>query len=264
MIFDCHAYLGSYPFRPLRYNTAETLVGLMDREGIDRAAVGSLNALFFRDVQAANEELAYQVMNHQDRLTPLATLNPAYPGGDEDWHRCFDVLKMRGLVLCPAYHGYALDDPKALALMTRASERRLPIFVRVQVEDTRKQHRLVQVPNIPVEQIASAFCKLPQAQFVLLDMGLQMRRLLELVDDTRNLYADFCRWEVFTYDELSVPWLVEKLGIDHLCFGTGMPFDVPRIARVKLDALDLSAEDRLKISGGNLARLLPVTPATLH
>ncbi len=31
MIFDCHAYLGHYPFRPLRYNTGAGLVELMDR-----------------------------------------------------------------------------------------------------------------------------------------------------------------------------------------------------------------------------------------
>ena len=44
--------------------------------------------------------------------------------------------------------------------------------------------------------------------------------------------------------------------VEQVLFGTGMPFDVPRISKVKLDALELSPEDRAKISGGNLARLL--------
>lgn len=259
MIFDCHAYLGHYPFRPLRYNTGAGLVELMDREGIDRAAVGSLSALFYRDVQSANEELAQEVAGRRDRLSPLATLNPAYPGCDADFDRCFGALDMRGLVLCPTYHGYALDEPRSLSLMARASERGLPIFLRIQVEDPRKQHRLVQVPSIPVEQIASAVRKLPQARFVLLGMGGEMARLLEMLemlDDWHNLYADFCRAEVFAYWDFSVAWLIEKLGADHVIFGTGMPFDVPRISRVKLEALDLPPADFARIAGGNLTQLI--------
>ncbi|MBM4429107.1 MAG: metal-dependent hydrolase [Chloroflexi bacterium] len=255
MIFDCHAYLGNYPFRPLCYNTGASLVELMDREGIDQAAVGSLNALYYRDVQAANEELAQEVTGRRDRLVPLATLNPAYPGCDHDFARCFGPLDMHGLVLCPTYHGYALDDPPALALMARAANQGLPVFLRVQVEDPRKQHRLVQVPNIPVEQIASAVRKLPQARFVLLDMGGEIAQLLELLDDQRNIYADFCRAEVFSYWDFSVGWLVEKLGADHILFGTGMPFNVPRISQVKLEALDLPPDDFARIAGENLAQL---------
>lgn len=256
MIFDGHACLGHYPFRPLRYNTGAGLVELMDREGIDRAAVGSLSALLYRDVQAANEELAQEVAGRRDRLWPLATLNPAYPDCGADFDRCFGALDMRALVLAPTYHGYALDDPRSLSLMARASERSLPIFLRVQVEDPRKQHRLVQVPNIPPEQIASAARKVPQARLVLLDMGAEIARLLEMLDDWHNLYADFCRAEVFSYWDFSVAWLIAKLGVDHVIFGTGMPFDVPRIARVKLEALDLQPADFDRIAGGNLAQLI--------
>lgn len=256
MIFDCHAYLGHYPFRPLRYNTGAGLVELMDREGIDRAAVGSVSALFYRDVQAANEELAHEVAGRRDRLLPVATLNPAYPGCDADFDRCFGALDMRALVLCPTYHGYALDDPRSLSLMARASERGLPIFLRTQVEDPRKQHRLVQVPSIPPEQVASAVRKLPQARFVLLNMGGEMERLLEMLDDWHNLYADFCRAEVFSYWGFSVAWLIEKLGADHVLFGTGMPFDVPHISRVKLEALDLQPADSARIASENLAQLI--------
>ena len=257
MIFDCHAYVGHYPFRPLRYNDGRGLVELMDREGIDRAAVSSLNALFYRDCQAANEELYHEVQGREQRLVPLATLNPAYPGYDTDFDRCFDELEMRGLRLCPAYHGYALDDPRSLALMGRAAERELPIFVQVRVEDPRKQHRLLQVPDVPVEQIASAVRKLPRASFVLLDTFDEVKDLISLLDAAiRNVYVDICRLEVYSYWDLSLGSLIERLGVERVLFSTGMPFDEPRISKVKLDALDISPEDRARIGGGNLARLL--------
>jgi predicted TIM-barrel fold metal-dependent hydrolase len=271
MIFDCHTYVGHYPFRALRYNTGAGLLELMDGEGIDRAAVSSLNALFYRNCQDANEELYHEVQGRRERLVPLATLNPAYPGCDSDFERCFGELDMCGLRLCPTYHGYALDDPRSLALIARAAERGLPIFVQVRVEDPRKQHHLLHVPDVPVEQIASAVRKLPRASFVLLDMGAGVEELITLLDAAvENVYVDLCRFEVYSYWTLSLGWLIERLGAERVLFGTGMPFDVPRISKVKLDALELSPEDRAKISGGNLARLLalnnpgPATGDELH
>lgn len=62
----------------------------------------------------------------------------------------------------------------------------------------------------------------------------------------------------------SVGWLIEKLGVDHVLFGTGMPFDEPRISRIKLDALDLSGNERAKIGGENLAKLLNLNSLKLH
>ena len=40
-MIDINAYLGHFAFRPLRYNTADELLRLMDRKGIERAAVSS-------------------------------------------------------------------------------------------------------------------------------------------------------------------------------------------------------------------------------
>src|SRR2546423_12597361 len=49
MIIDVNASLGHYAFRALRHNTAATLLELMDRNGIVKAVVSSLPALFYRD-----------------------------------------------------------------------------------------------------------------------------------------------------------------------------------------------------------------------
>ena len=37
MIIDVNASLGHYPFRKLRFNTAEKMIGLMDRNGVERS-----------------------------------------------------------------------------------------------------------------------------------------------------------------------------------------------------------------------------------
>ncbi len=88
MIIDLHAHLGHYPFRRLRHHTAPGLLGLMDRSGIDKAVVSSLNAVFYRNVHEGNRDLRAatgrvatgQAVTGQtaDRLIPLATVNPRY------------------------------------------------------------------------------------------------------------------------------------------------------------------------------------------
>ena len=57
MIIDINAFLGHYPFRQLRFNNAAKMVELMDGNGIDRAVVSSLHAVFYRDSHRGNAEL---------------------------------------------------------------------------------------------------------------------------------------------------------------------------------------------------------------
>jgi predicted TIM-barrel fold metal-dependent hydrolase len=80
MIIDMSAYLGHWPFRRLRHNDADGLLALMDRAEIDRACVSSASAIFYRNSQAGNEELAGQIAGHEDRLTPFAVINPGVRG----------------------------------------------------------------------------------------------------------------------------------------------------------------------------------------
>ena len=88
MIIDVHCHLGHWPFRPLRHNTAAGLVERMDRFGIDRAVVASANAIFYRDAQAGNEELAQNAAAFGERFILLATVNPKYAGWERDLDRC--------------------------------------------------------------------------------------------------------------------------------------------------------------------------------
>ena len=61
MIIDINAYLGHFAFRQLRYRTADSLMGLMDRKLVDKAVVSSANAITYRNAEAGNEELAAEV-----------------------------------------------------------------------------------------------------------------------------------------------------------------------------------------------------------
>ena len=80
MIVDVNAYLGHFAFRQLRYNTAVSLLALMDSKRIDKAVVSSASAITYRNAQAGNEEVAEEVRGLTDRLIPFAVINPSYAG----------------------------------------------------------------------------------------------------------------------------------------------------------------------------------------
>ena len=58
MIFDINAWIGTWPFRYLTDSDAHGVAGRMVRAGIDRAVVSSIEAIFHRNPQPANERLA--------------------------------------------------------------------------------------------------------------------------------------------------------------------------------------------------------------
>src|SRR5688572_19530819 len=108
MIIDVNACVGHYPFRQLRFNTAEKLIGLMDRNGIDRAVVSSLHAVFYRDAHRGNEELIEQIAPYGSRLIPIGTVNPKYVGWERDLAELVEQRKMKAITLVPEHHGYSL------------------------------------------------------------------------------------------------------------------------------------------------------------
>jgi len=98
LIIDINAYIGHWPFRQLRYNTSEGLLKLMDENGIDRAMVSSINAIFYRNSHAGNKELSEWTKTHRDRFLPFATLNPRYAGWKDDLKQCHEEY---GMDRCP-------------------------------------------------------------------------------------------------------------------------------------------------------------------
>ena len=139
MLLDGVAYLGNWPFRKLRYNTAESMLERMDRCGIDGAVVSSLNAVLYKDVMNGNCELA-EAVKGLDRFIPLAVINPAYPHWKEDFLYCLDELGMKGLEIFPGYHNYSLDLPELKELLTLAAQRKVPVRVPGRLVDIRGRH----------------------------------------------------------------------------------------------------------------------------
>lgn len=279
-LFDINAYLGNYPFRPVPRNTAKELLELMDREGIEQALVSPLEALFYRDAQLANDLLYKEIEQHTDRLLPAYVVNPVFPGWEDDLKRCNDDLGAKAIRLYPSYHSYKLDDSASMDVIDAASELNLLVTIGCRVEDPRKQHPLVRIPDADIIQIVSAAVKRPLVNFVTngingdetirltklwacamgnalprgdqVFMGTGDDRVLEDGDFTKmNIFIEFSHTMLYNFDYLKR--LLVGPGYQNLLLGTGMPFDNPKSALLKLDGMKIS-EDQKSAIGGKTAR----------
>jgi hypothetical protein len=256
MIIDVNAYLGHFAFRPLRHNTATGLLKLMDRQGIDRAIVSSASAITYRNSQAGNEEVAAEVKRHRGRLIPFAVINPSYSGWQHDLKCCCEEFGMKGLRLYPRWHNYKLSDPCCLDLVNEAAERDLPVSIPIRAEDQRQRSWLVEVPDVPLEEITGLLKACPKARFLLIN-GIGFAKS-PLGTRKAGLPPNYCieisRLSAVLGNE--VGQLVADLGPSRLVFGTGMPFNYPDPALIKLAVLDASRQVKDMIRWRNAAGLL--------
>jgi hypothetical protein len=256
MIIDVNAYLGHFAFRQLRHNTSDGLLKLMDRTGIDRAVVSSAGAVTYRNAQSGNEEVAADVKPHRDRLTAFAVINPFYAGWQDDLKICHEDFGMRGLRLYPKWHNYQLSDRRCLDLVNAATEQGMVISVPIRVEDKRQRSWLVDVPDVPLDELAALVKACPKARFVLLNGLGYAKSPLGRKDNglPANYVIEISRLSALLDNEIG--HLIASLGAGRLVFGTGMPFSYPDPALLKLEVLPASKEDKEKIGWQNIAQWL--------
>jgi len=256
LIIDVNAYLGHWPFRQLRHNTASGILRLMDENGIDKAIVSSINAIFYKNCHAGNEELAVETKTHRDRLITFATLNPQYAGWEDDLKQCREDFGMAGLRLFPHYHSYELASKTSLDMIHKATDGGMVLAVPVCMVDRRQRHWLDNVSDLPISDIESAMRECPEAGFIILsgrgfqDSGLVRDEKLR----SGNFLIEISRLSVVLQEE--IPRLIEVLGPSKLAFGTGIPFKYPMPALLKMQVLDAPEQVKEKIRWENVARML--------
>jgi hypothetical protein len=256
MIVDVNAYLGHFAFRRLRHNTAASLLAVMDSKQIDKAVISSSSAITYRNAQAGNEEVAEEVRGHSDRLIPFAVINPFYAGWQDDLKVCHEEFGMAGLRLYPKWHNYQLSSVCCGELVNAATERGMVISIPIRVEDNRQRSWLLNVPDVPLEEIVELVKAHPKAHFILLNgIGYTRCPLGQKDNGLPSNYAiGLSRLSAVLANELGQ--LITNLGAERVMFGTGMPFNYPDPALVKLEVLDSSEADKEKIRSQNVTNWL--------
>jgi len=252
MIFDADTWVGHWPFRALPHRSTADLLRQMDRHGIDKALVGSLHALFYKDAHEANRELAREVRRHRDRLVPCAVLDPTYAGWRDDLRQCRDDLGMSVLRLVPHYHGYSLGDRVAAELAEAAHGLKMRVALIGRMVDPRGRHRLDPGREADASQVAAFVKRFPKASFLMLNFADAPERRRW---DEPPCYFDVVRFVGGSGTRLQKQ--IEKYGADRLLFGSTLLLRYAKPTLLALEQCKLRKRDRERILWRNLARLVP-------
>lgn len=280
-IVDANAYLGSFPWRPVNGSAGE-LVSLMDSKGVDRAVVSSIDAVFYRDAHAGNEELVDEIDGYRDRLIPFATINPTFPEWERDLRECVESFDMRGVRLFPLYHDYDLDDPAIVDLLELCAELNVPAMFVATLEDVRQRHPRFTLRGHDdlankhwgeeqVDQLVETLKAAPAADVVIANAWSRAGRikhrvttsypagvrLNNLVRDGRTLFVVEDLYMFFRYQGEGI---VEHVGVDHLVSGPQMPLLTFDAHYIYTDHLPVDDDEKERVRSGNILDLLDVSP----
>jgi predicted TIM-barrel fold metal-dependent hydrolase len=123
---DMHTHLPGTTMGSCPRPTADILA-MLDKAGIDLAAVFTMDGFFLDDV-AANDALARAAGESGGRLFPFCTVNPRRPGAVDEVRRCVEKLGFRGLKFHPWLQGFSPVGAEMQAIAAEAARLGVPIL----------------------------------------------------------------------------------------------------------------------------------------
>lgn len=240
---DVSALIGAYPFRELPHPDAGTLLGVLDREGIERAWVGHLPTAFHRDPRRGNEALYRELAEHRQRLDPAPAVRPDWPGWEKELARAVD--EGSGAIRAyPAHWGLG-PEHGALNDLARACARvDLPLLLTVRFEDSRQRHAIDVAGDVLPATVRSIARAGTQVRIVLVAAG---RSFIEEVHWSLTSFERERVWYdtswIWGPPENDFAHLLRTLGPSRFLYGTGWPLRLAQVSRANVSLLppDLSS-----------------------
>lgn len=263
LVVDTNVHLFQWPFRALKYATAEALVEKLRRHAVRQAWAGSYEALFHKNIDRVNARLAEACHEEgQGLLVPFGTVRPGWPDWEEDLRRCDETYAMPGIRLYPSYQNYTLDEPAFVELLQGASERGLLVQIAIDQEDERMQHPQVPIPAVDVTPLPEALEQVPEAQVQLLNAfrhvrGERLRLMVEETNvafDTSNLDGTGALERIMAGEH----WYLREVEMpaERLLLGSHVPFRPLENVLFQLMESELTGEEAEAIMAGNAERVL--------
>lgn len=255
-IIDAHVHFGTGPsdnppaqLGPMYdLHTGEQLIAVLDQAKIDRAVVFPAHAYgpvdYDPTYERANARVADVVARHPDRLIGFARVTPPYRDrAVREFRRCIADYKVKGLKLHPDWDHFRASDVELLGpLMELCAQHRLPVLIY-------SAYGLISQP-VHTLTLAQAF---PTVPIIVSHMGYRLAAdAIAVAKLAPNVYL-----ETSDVGSITIDGAIRALGADRVIYGSDLPYSVPEHELSKVTLLPgVSAEDKSKILGGNLSRLL--------
>ncbi len=255
MRIDVNAFLGRYPFRHAPGGSPQALLEAIDRIGVEEAWLSNLSAIFWKDPTEGND-LLYSAVDHQPRLRPVPALHPELP----NWKGVVAEAVRRkapAVRADPTFYGIDPAGAGMLAGAAGCAEAGLPLMLAVRLEDGRQRHPNDRAAELSSHAVRALVRSHPRVRLIVTHAD---REFIEQVHfgstpaEAARILWDIC-W-VWGPPEDHLELLLQTVGVERFTFGTGMPLRIPENSVAKLDLLDQSPEDRMRIDSGNLKQFL--------
>ena len=239
--------------------------------------------------RGANDRLAEAIALHPDRFAGFAALpTPDPEAAAAELDRAVTTLGFKGAMVHGLTNGVFLDDRRFWPIFERAQALDVPLYLHPAVPDPAVveayyQDYLQEFPSLltaawgfTVETatqairmvLSGAFEAFPRLKIILGHMGEGLPFLLWRLDHAlsrpgnrpisfREQFSQHV-W-ITTSGNFSTPALLcsmLELGVDRIMFSVDWPFVQNPPGTAWLEALQISAEDKAKIAGGNAKHLL--------
>ena len=261
-IIDTNIHLFDWPFRKLKYARTEALVAKLRKHRITQAWAGTFEAVLNKQLDQANRRLADECRDRgSGMLIPIGSVNPAWPDWDEDLCRCHEQYHMPGVRLYPAYHGYSLDQPEFVRLLSEAAKRGLLVQIALRLEDERVHHFATNIPPVNVAPLVDAAKKIAQLKVQLLNsagplVGNNVSALIRDTQITFDIAAIEGTGGVGRLIEGKNPSYRGAVPVERLLFGSHAPFFPCESALMKLFESPLTPEQLARLINSNAQRVL--------
>jgi uncharacterized protein len=243
MLLDINASVGHWPFQHYNYNTCRSLLGRMNKYGVNVSVISNLNGIFYKNTQSANEELFSEINSDKlfrDRFIPFAVINPIYAGWREDLSVCSRKFGFKGVRLYPLYHDYELVDPLCIELVRSARDAGLVVAFTLRMVDSRPRSWMDIQKEWALKDIIPIIRAVPDAKYMILNVA----NSTELSDDETVLLKDadvLVDTSGRAISTLGV--LLKKFGNNKFAFGTHSPILDYVSGRLRIESLRESEAD---------------------
>jgi len=231
-----------------------------------------------------NDSFAIIMHERSDQFTALATLPLNDPEASvKELERAIKDLGFKGAALHSNINGVALSDKRFWPLYKKANELSAVFDIHpsfpVGVE-AMKEYWLMPLIGFPFDTTLAAaklvfsgvLEKFPEIKWVLghlggaipylaerLDRGfLAFRACREFISQPPSVYLKRFYYDTVNFDPKAIHFAMDFAGVDHLLAGSDFPHQIGSLEKMvrSIEALDISVEDKAKISGTNAAGLL--------
>lgn len=258
MIIDAHAHIfpdkiadkaaegigGFYNITAKYDGTLGTLLEQGSAAGVDKFLVQSV-ATVPEQVRSINNYISECVSRYPDRLIGFGAMHPDFEDIVGETERIVS-LGLKGIKLHSDFQRFNLDEKRAYAIY-EVAEGRLPILFHIGDPryDYSAPERLMRVvKRFPKLTVIAAHL----AGWTMWDKGAE-------IFEGSGIYAD-CSSSLYALAPDRAAELIRKIGADKVFWGTDYPLWGAAEELERFRSLPLSDEEKDKILGGNITRLL--------